>query len=301
MKIIQVDTLFNIELEQEYVACIGYFDGLHLGHQQLFKETKKMSQQLRLQSACICFDEDPHTLLYPTKTFSYLTPMKQRLKRLNQYGFDVCFLLRFNQQMSNLTIDEFHRLLSKLHVKHIVCGQDFRYGKNASGNIDTFQHSDFIVHSQDLLLDHDKKISSSMIEQHLLAANIEQANQELGYAYTISGTVIHGAKLGSSQLGFPTANLECEEAYIIPKIGVYEGVVEHAGMRYSAMINIGHNPTMNYTSTLSIEAHILDFDKEIYGEHINISFISYLRDEKKFTSIQELIVQLQNDIKKIRE
>ncbi len=290
-----IDANFNEVLETNCVACIGYFDGLHKGHQLLFEQVFKLADNT-MKKACICFDQDPHALFYKERKFCYITPNQDRLNKLNALGFDVCYLLRFNETMANLSVTQFNTLLERMNIKHLVCGMDFHYASKGVGNINTLMQSNISIHVLDLLEINNKKISSSGIEQNLIEGNIREANEALGYKYSIQGVVVHGSNVGNNKLGFPTANIEVLEAYIIPKQGVYKGYVGIQGIAYLTMINIGHNPTMNYKNELSIEAHIIDFDAVIYGETVEVTFEHFIREEKTFRTIDDLIYQLQQDV-----
>ncbi len=297
MKIISVDTNFSDVNLEKTIACIGYFDGFHVGHMKLVDRVFALHMQHNLATACICFDQDPYSILSNQQEFTYLTPHHIRMEKLRQMGFDYCYLLRFDMAMANLSIREFHALLQRLQVAHLVCGSDFAYGAKGKGNVSTLQSQSFALHVQSLLCEDGAKVSSSFIEEDILQGRIEQANYALNYAYSIDGVVVKGSQVGKKLLGFATANLHVSHPYVIPKNGVYAGVVKWNGKVYKAMINIGHNPTMNFQSNKSIEAHILHFDEDIYGESICISFYQFIRDEQKFDNIEALICQLHKDLK----
>lgn len=299
MIIKHVDAFYNECLDEDYIACIGYFDGLHKGHQLLFDTVFSLVES-NTKSACICFDKDPYTLFHKDYNGVYLTPDKHRLQELEQLGFDVCFLLTFDTNMASLSIAKFNELLIKLNIKQLVCGDDFHYAYKGEGNIHTLKESGIIIHRVPLLKIDDVKVSSSIIEQQILNGDIEKANVGLGYVYEIRGTVIHGANVGEKKLGFPTANLFLKENYIIPKKGVYGGSVQIDNDVFFAMINVGNNPTMNYKEEISVEAHLLDFNKDIYGQEITVLFESFIRDEQKFESIEALVQQLELDVSYVR-
>lgn len=283
-----------------HVACIGYFDGIHKGHQALIETTLKLAGDKHIPSV-ICFDKDPHLLLHKVKEPRYITPYEERLHVLASYGIKRCFLLHFDEAMMRMDKEYFIKyILEQLHLKALVCGEDFRFAYEGKGNCDSLLNRSFQLHIVSEKRYHNQKISSSTIEQFIMEGKMQEVYEQLGRYYAIKGHVIHGAHVGSTKLGFPTANLKMEENYIIPKKGVYYGSVHVNDKTYKAMINVGNNPTMNYQRNTSIEAHIIDFDENIYGQKIIFYFHVFMREEKKFHSLDELIEQLEKDIAYVR-
>lgn len=282
------------------VACIGYFDGLHIGHQKLIDDVLKHANELDIIPACICFDNDPWVVMHKSEDTSQLTPLSKRLSLLEERGIKRCFLLHFDEEMCKLSSASFIKMLEDMHIKTLICGNDFRFAHKGEGNVETLKTGNFEVLIHDHILYHGHKISSSVIENNIKTGNIEDANKQLGYPYCIEGSVIHGNKVGNSKLGFPTANIKLNEEYVLPKQGVYAGLVKIRNQFYLSMINIGYNPTMNLLDKISIEAHILDFEEQIYDEEISVYFYAYLRDEMKFETTEALIEQLHKDLDMVR-
>ncbi|MDF9823905.1 riboflavin kinase/FMN adenylyltransferase [Breznakia sp. PF5-3] len=298
MEIINVYANHKEIVKEPSVACIGFFDGVHKGHQLLIHKTLETARDKKFSSACITFHEDPWIVLKNEKYIENVTPVKKRLEKISAYGIERCYLLHFDKTMASLTKEEFVDLLKSLNIQTIIAGEDFRYAKKNSGDITYLtQHLNTIV--CDTVLIHGQKISTSRIEEAIKDGDMEFAKECLGEDYTMEGMVIHGRRVGH-KLGYPTANLQIDDNYVIPKIGVYKGYVEVDGKTHLAVINVGHNPTLNFRKDISIEANILDFDQDIYHHEIKIIFSQYLRDELKFGSVDELIKQLAKDVKQVR-
>lgn len=286
------------KIETPVVACIGFFDGLHLGHQALISKTLELAKKHHAKSALITFNPDPWVVIKDVKEYQHLSTIKRREELASKLGIDMIITLDFTKEMSALTPYDFlHKALVPCNLKALVCGFDFHYGLKGMGNpkiLSDDAKEYFEVEVIDSVNEEDKKISTSRIVEYLEKGEIIHANRLLGYSYQVEGTVIHGQKRGR-EIGFPTANIDVDAEYIIPKTGIYEGWINVENEWYPAIINIGHNPTFNYSNKLSIEAHILNFNQQIYGQLVKLEFIKYLREEMKFNSIDELIAQMQND------
>ncbi len=276
-------------------ACIGYFDGLHLGHQRLVSKCIEMSAANNCESALITFNPDPWVTIKGLTDLKHLTTMQDRQQIAKSLGIQHFIILDFNAEMAKLSADDFVLLLKeKLNIKGIVCGFDFHYGKNGLGDKNSLTNHGLQVYCADSVNDDFGKISSTRISEYITNGEIVLANKLLGYKYHINGSVIHGNSQGS-KIGFPTANVKVLSEYIIPSNGVYIGKVIILNKQYQAMINVGHNPTFNYCDNISIEVNIIDFDKMIYGEKIDIVFYQKIRNEIKFDNIDMLINQLSED------
>lgn len=290
--------------EHQLAACIGYFDGLHRGHQILIEEAKKIAAEKELETALITFDPDPWTVIHNKTHVKHLTPIKEKVRLAESLGIDYLITIEFTKDLSKLSpVDFIEKILVPLNVKTLICGADYKFGYRGKGTIEDLKkygHYYFDTHVVALDRVNEQKIGTTAITQAILNGNIEQANHLLGRPYTISGFVIGGQHRGR-EIGFPTANMDVVDEYVIPKQGVYAGYVEVKGKIYQSVMNIGHNPTFNTTEHLSIETYILDFDEVIYGEIIKQSFIKRLRDELKFDSIDELVEQMHQDVREARK
>lgn len=289
--------------DKEYVACIGFFDGLHLGHQALINQTKSRAKDLGIESMLITFDPDPWSVLNKKSNVKHITPLKKKLQVIESFGIDNTVILHFDSDFSNLSPQDFvERVLVALGITELVVGSDFKFGNRGKGNVSYLKeaYGDVIkTHEIKLEAQDDISISSTYIIQTILNGKVDLTSEMLGRDYEISGFVVDGQKVGRT-LGFPTANLKIEDEYVIPKPGVYAGYVKVLDQTYKSIVNIGHNPTINTQEQLMVETHILDFNQEIYGEVIHQGFTKRLRDELKFDSIEALIEAMENDEKEAR-
>ena len=282
-------------------ACIGYFDGLHRGHMELVSATLKKAKELNAESAMITFEPDPWVVVKQVQDVQHLSTMKQRQKLAEAAGIEHFIILDFTKEMSRLSEAEFVQLIQKnFNLKAMICGFDFHYGLMGQGNAQTLSHHGFDVVCVGSVNDEKGKISSTRICECIDEGKIEEANELLGYPYTIVGEVIHGNAKGTG-IGFPTANILSIKEFLIPQRGVYAGKVKVDDKWHTAMINIGYNPTFNKRRLLSIEAHLLNFNENIYGKEVEVQFCVQLRSERKFDSVEALIHQLQKDVKATQE
>ena len=281
-------------------ACIGYFDGLHLGHQSLIKEVVSSAAKNHTIPALITFDPDPWVVLRGMHDPVHLTSMQDRVKIASQMGIEQFLILDFTKEMAALDIDAFHALLTRNGVKKLVCGHDFHYGQYGSGNAQTLlsQHEFEVAIIEPVTYD-DVRISSTRIEQLIQDGDVATSAILLGRYYFLRGIVERGFRRGTT-MHFPTANLLLKDHYLLPKKGVYAGIVSVHNQRYEAMINVGDNPTFA-NHKITIEANLFDFDEKIYDEPITFYFVKFIRDEKRFENREELIWQLKSDKEHIRQ
>ena len=266
-------------------CAIGNFDGVHLGHQNLI-EASKISGYKTL---VITFENLNKT--------GYLTNTNQKIKYLEQ--LDIDYLVIFPFRVINLVFfNEFMKILKALKVKYITCGIDFRFGFKREGDTADLKKKFKLNIVEDYMVN-SSRVSSSLIKDFIKDGYINKANNLLKNPYTIIGNVVHGNKVGR-KLGFPTANIDYKN-YILPKNGVYLTITKYKDKKYLSMTNIGNNPTLNAQEKIRLEVHILDFNEEIYGEEVEVTFIKYLREEKKFSSKEELTNSLLETINICRE
>ena len=297
MQVIQIDVHQIPELE-ETAACIGFFDGMHKGHQELLKRTKKTATKKKIKSAIITFEPDPWAVFYPQKELHHLFTLADKIHFAQYMEFDFVYVLHFTKEFASLDITQFHEMLHQMHIHSLICGFDFRYATKNTGNVQTLkEQSYFDVLVVDSINDRSIKISSSRIEPLILQGQVLKANRLCGFAYSMEGVVCHGFKRGSTILGIPTANLDVNNDYIVPVVGVYAGMVSVDDQMYGAMINIGNNPTFE-NKIQTIEANLFHFNADIYDQTVRFYFLDKIRDEKKFSSAKELKSQLLNDIER---
>lgn len=299
MKKTVINSISQLNLRKDKsVACIGFFDGIHKGHQALINKTKEISQEKNIASMLITFNPDPWAVVNNKSNVKHITPLKRKLEILEEYDIDEFVILNFNSSLMNLSPDDFvNRVLIALGLVDLVIGEDFRFGYRAQGNLEflkeNYSHS-LTTHTIDILNSETNKVGSTLVSQSILNGNVDTAANLMGRLYRISGIVIHGAKMGR-QLGFPTANLDIYDEYIIPKEGVYAGFTFVDDVRYQSIVNVGYNPTINSRENISVETHILDFNQEIYDKVIHQEFAFRIRDEIKFNNIEDLINQMKKD------
>ena len=261
-------------------CTIGAFDGVHLGHISLIKKAK----ELGLKTLVITFEN------IFKKNYQLVTK-EQKIKLIEELGVDYLIIFNF-YAVQKVFFNEFIKMLKKINVKNIVCGNDFRFGFKREGDvIDLKKHFKVII--SDYTEYKDTRISTSIIKELICDGHVEYAKELLTRDYKIIGEVIHGSKIGR-KLGFPTANIDYS-VYLLPKNGVYVCKVKYNDKNYIGMTNIGYNPTINEQKERRLEVHILDFNEEIYGEELEISFVKFIREEQKFNSKEELINKLQDD------
>ena len=296
---------FNDYSSQKPLALsLGMFDGVHLGHKSIIDELIKVGTENNLETAILTFWPHPRFVFNPNEDLKLLNTIEEKQQRIDKYGIDNLFLKEFDEEFRNLTGEEFVRqiLVDKLNVKYLIIGYDHSFGKNKSGNFELLQklskELDFEVEQMEAINIHENNISSTKIRNALLTGNIKEANEMLGYAYPVSGTVVHGKKIGRT-IGYPTANIDTESIKLLPKKGAYIVEVEIKGQQYKGMLSIGTNPTVN-GEKLTVEVYILDFNQDIYDEKITVRFRDYLHDEIKFEGLEKLIERLDLD-KKITE
>lgn len=297
MNIIRINHKHIPPVFNKTVACIGYFDGFHKGHQQLVKQAIEIAQKKNIDVSIITFDPDPWHIFKPEMKLYHLMSLSDKIQVSKSLGAQNFYILTFTKDFASLSADQFHDVLHQMNIDTLVCGFDFQYGCKNAGNVETLKKQNlFDVVVVDSINEDNKKISSSRIEPMILEGNVYDANHMTGYIYSIHGKIVHGFKRGSTLLNIPTANLLVDEEYVIPNTGVYAGCVSVDDTMYYAMINIGKNPTFE-NEIQTIEAHILNFDQDLYEKEVRFYFYKKIRDEKKFKNIDELKDQLVSDIK----
>ena len=297
MKVVHINLTGTAVIEEPLTACIGYFDGLHLGHQKLIEEVKRVAARRNTRCALITFDPDPWCVIRGLQDIAHITPMKQRMRIAEAMGIEYWIILDFSREMADLTPQDFHeKVLKPLRLDTLVCGYDFHYGRKGEGDAQSLhEQTDFDVHVIDQVSSEHRKISSSRIEELIQEGDMEKAARFMGRWYDMEGSVKGGSHVGRKN-GFPTANLRLQELYVMPKKAVYVGAVKVLGKWHRAMMNVGNNPTYNYQEAGSIEAHLLDFDQDIYEEPVIFRFLSYIREERKFPDARALGEQLKKDL-----
>lgn len=286
----------------ELVATIGFFDGVHRGHRFLIDRVIEEAQRLGMSSAVITFDRHPREVLQTDYQPDLLSTLDEKLLLLSKTHVDNTVVLHFDASLAALTAHDFMRdvLQRQLKVRKLIIGYDNRFGHNRSEGFDDYvrygKELGIEVIRADAFLPDDVRVSSSVIRTCLREGRVEEANRLLGYDYTIESRIVSGYQNGR-KMGFPTANLDvtrCQQ--LLPASGVYAVLVrlkDSVGWK-RGMMNIGHRPTFNGTTT-SMEVNLFNFSGDLYGQELLVSFISKIRDERKFDSIDALAEQLQHD------
>ncbi len=283
---------------------LGMFDGVHLGHKSIIDTLISAGRENNLETAVLTFWPHPRFIFNPNEDLKLLNTIEEKKFLMEKYGIDNLFLKEFDEEFRNLTGEEFVRriLIEKLHVKYLIIGYDHSFGKNKSGNFELLQKLSeelgFEVEQMEAVNIHENNISSTKIRNALSAGDIRKANEMLGYSYAVSGTVVHGKKIGRT-IGYPTANIDTDSIKLLPKKGAYIVEVWIKGKEYKGMLSIGTNPTVN-GEKLTVEVYILNFNEDIYDEEITVKFRDFLHDEIKFEGLEKLIERLNED-KKLTE
>lgn len=281
------------------VATIGNFDGVHLGHQNLIRALRAKANHLGLPLVLVLFEPQPREYFQKEKAPARLSSLREKLNVLRHCQIDYVYCFKFNNQLAQMAATDFARiyLFSMLNVKHLLVGDDFRFGKNREGDvfllkklskehsIDVAIYSDFCIN--------DERISSTKIRSALQQGELNTATTYLGRVYSICGRVLHGDGRGR-QWGIPTANLALRR-YSLPLNGVFVVQVCVVSKMVYGVANVGRRPTVDGSKNI-LEVHLFDFDQSIYGELMQVFFLHKLRDEVKFTSVDALIAQIYEDI-----
>ena len=291
----------------ERAIAIGSFDGVHLGHRLVIGRAAEVAAHHGIRSSVVTFRPHPMTVLRPERAPRELTSPARQEQLLGEIDPDELLLIRFTHAFSQLTYEQFAEevLAGALGVRHVVVGENFRYGNRAQGTIETLRASGerlgFEVEPAPLLQVDGAPVSSSRIRDLLAAGEVERAAALLGRDPSLEGTVVHGDGRGR-ELGFATANLEAAPHSAFPATGVYAGRAHVEGGTWPAAISVGYNPTFSDDrQKVRVEAHLLDFDRDIYGAPIRIDLTHRLRDEERYDSIDELVTQVHRDIHAVRD
>ncbi len=289
----------------ETVSAIGFFDGIHKGHQKVIQQAVDKAAQNNMESAVITFFPHPSVVLKKDAAHvKYITLPSEKQAIVQDLGVDRVYIIRFNEELSKLSPQEFiDHFIIGLNIKHLVAGFDYSFGHKGKGKMADMQdyaRDAFTWEAIDKVTLQEEKISSTRIRKALASGEMEEAEQLLGRPYTTTGVVVKGASRGR-ELGYPTANLAITKDALLPKQGVYAARVDRKGNIYGGMANIGTNPTFTEDQAdMSVEVYLFDFDDNLYDEEITIEWLSNTREEIKFDSKEALIERMQQDEQEIR-
>jgi riboflavin kinase / FMN adenylyltransferase len=293
---------YNLTLPPIVVA-LGYFDGVHLGHQNVILEAKRTAEQLGYKSAVMTFDPHPSVVLGKSiQHVEYISPLNDKLKILNEMEIDYVFVVNFTKEFSHLLPQEFiDQYIISLNIKHVVAGFDFTYGKMGKGTMETIpfhSRNQFTYTIIPKLTNEGEKISSTLIRSYISKGKMQELICLLGRYYRTTGEVVDGDKRGRT-IGFPTANIQMNSEYLLPPVGVYAVKLQVNNIWHQGVCNIGHKPTFQVKNVNkpTIEVHIFDFEQDIYGMTVTIEWHRFIREEQKFNGIESLVKQLHQDKK----
>lgn len=308
MKIIELSYPHTLAEEHlpNTVCAIGFFDGVHQGHQQVIQTAVMEAQKREMESAVITFHPHPSVVLKQGQQHvKYITPLREKQEILQQLNVDRLYVITFNKKLSSLLPEEFiHHFIIGLNIKHVVAGFDFTYGHKGLGNmenIDQFSKGFFTHTTIAKIKNNNEKISSTNIRRLLKSGNISHVNTLLGRPFRTTGKVIKGDERGRT-IGYPTANIEVNRDVLLPSPGVYAVQVSTGNNTYNGMANLGIRPTFETEQhELSLEVHLLDFADNLYGTELMVDWFSFIREEQKFQSVEDLINQIEQDELEVRE
>jgi len=287
------------------VLTIGNFDGVHRGHQALFGRVREWARELGGESVVMTFHPHPLQVLCDDNGPVFITLHERKLELIAQCGIDVTLVVPFSLEFAQISAHDFVKgiLVDRIGVKAIVVGYDYKFGHGREGDIaflkEMGERHDFSVDAVAGIEMDGTVVSSTLIRQFIHSGDLKEVGRLLGRPYAIAGKVIKGRERGGRLLGFPTANLSTSRQ-ASPRQGVYAVEVEIDGKIHSGAANLGYNPTFGDTD-LSLEVHIMDFCEDIYDKLITVHFIDRLRDEKRFSSIEDLAAQIRKDVQKARK
>lgn len=293
--------LNKVDPSTSYSLAVGFFDGVHRGHQAVISAAMEKAEELNIKSAVMTFDPHPSIVLGKSnEKIFYITPLPQKLEILEEMGVDTTFVVQFTSDFARLSPEDFIQyFIRDLNVKHVTAGFDFSFGAFGKGNMDLMKElslGNFGVTVVEKQMDDGEKISSTRIRKCLQDGDMETVHHLLGRPFQVPGIVVQGDKRGRT-IGFPTANIQSMEGCFIPKNGVYAVRVFVQNRLYDGVCNVGFKPTFKNPDEkqLTIEVHILDFEKNIYGEEVKVLWYKRLRDEQKFDGIESLKAQISRD------
>ncbi|RQW85345.1 MAG: bifunctional riboflavin kinase/FAD synthetase [Geobacter sp.] len=286
------------------VVTVGNFDGVHLGHRAIFKKISQSAAESGGVSVVVTFAPHPLKVLAAERDFRLITTYAEKERLIAESGIDVLVIVPFTREFSAVPAEVFVRniLVGSIGMRSLVVGFDYVFGRNREGNVSLLrrlgEELGFTVDVLDQVGNSETGFSSSMVREMISAGDVRGVLPLLGRYFSVGGEVVHGFHRGK-QLGFPTANIEVEED-LLPKPGVYAVKVEGDGWVCDGACNIGNNPTF-YGSSVTVEAHLLDFDADLYGSRLRVYFVERVRDEREFTDVFSLQEAIRNDVARCRE
>ena len=294
--------LGEVQRDLNSVVTVGTFDGVHLAHREILRDVVSRARSRKGRSVVVTLHPHPKEVVASTKgAVKLLSTLEERVALMAEMGVDLLFVVNFTFEFSRLTPREFYRtyVVNGVGVSEVIVGYDHMFGRDRQAGIEEllrmgqeFEFSVFAVHPFTV---EGETVSSTLIRRALMAGDVERARRFLGYPYRLGGTIVPGDGRGKS-IGFPTANIMLEnDRKVVPGNGVYAVGVRLGEWQYHGMLNVGVRPTFAQDGGRTIEVHIFDFSRDVYGERVEVEFLGRLRDERKFANVEELINQLGKD------
>nr|WP_154671064.1 riboflavin biosynthesis protein RibF [Proteiniphilum saccharofermentans] len=290
-----------------FVATVGFFDGVHIGHRHLIDQVKREAERRGLPSAVVTFPVHPRKVLQKDYQPALLCGFDEKIEQLATTGVDYCISLPFTVELSQLSAKEFMQkvLKEQLHVDTLLVGYDHRFGHNREDS-----YPEYNQYGKDLGINvilatelqfGDDDVSSSQIRRLLKVGKIKEANELLSYNYRLSGKIVEGYQVGRT-IGYPTANMRVWERYkVVPELGVYAVMVHLRDLIYPGMLYIGRRPTLHSDNEISVEVNLFDFDGNLYNQSMSVEFIDFIRTDRKFETKEELVVQIHQDKESVKQ
>ena len=299
-----IDDLSSANLNSDTILTVGAFDGVHRGHQHLIQQMVEEARQTKRLAGLITFYPHPSAVLWPYNPTRYLSTPGEKAALLERSGLGILAILPFDQEMARTSARDFIELVSQhLHMVELWVGEDFALGRAREGDVEALramgQELGFAVRVIEPLTWQGQIISSTRIRSLLLKGKVRQATQLLGRYPSLAGEVVRGSQRGHC-LGFPTANLEVRKERVVPADGIYAVYARLGEERHLGVANVGVRPSFEIGGQRIVEVHILDFEEDIYGCDLVVEFVERLRDELRFTDIEELKAQIERDIAQAR-
>lgn len=303
MQVIKIHHPYKyVEIIDEPIAlALGFFDGVHIGHQEVINTAVQEAKLRGIRSAVMTFNQHPkvvYSKMDPSE-MKYLSPLERKIDLFAELDVEIVYVIEYTYDFGSLSPQKFvDDYVVGLNAEVVIAGFDYTYGKPNLANMQTLpQHAQGrfeIIEIPEMTIE-EQKVGSTSIKEMIEAGDIAKANSELGYPYETSGVVVHGDKRGRT-LGYPTANIQTEALEILPAVGVYVVEIKVRDSWFQGMASVGYNITFEANRQLSCEVYILNFSQTIYGEKVRVRWHSYLRPELKFNSVDELIQQLDEDL-----
>ncbi|HZH67655.1 MAG TPA: bifunctional riboflavin kinase/FAD synthetase [Chitinophagales bacterium] len=289
------------------VLTIGTYDGVHAGHQAIIQKINEIARSIGGESIVLTFDPHPRIVLNKDKeNLKLISTIDEKIELLDSFGLDNLVITPFSKNFASTEAKDYVRdvLVHYFQPAVIVIGYDHKFGKGRTGNINLLRalgpKYNFKVEEISAQTIHEISVSSTKVRNAIMESNIKEANTLLAHSFIIQGDVVHGDKIGRT-IGFPTANLHIKDPYkLIPPVGVYAVWVEIGENKLKGALSISYRPTVKSDGELRVEVYILDFNQDIYGENLRLILVDFIRKDKKFDTLDELIIQMQKDVEQVR-